>query len=36
MPRRWTPVLQAISQWGHQLSDIEQRIIDGTAAEPQP
>ena len=29
-------VLVAISQWGHQLSDIEQRIVDGTAAKPQP
>ena len=28
-------VLEAISQWGHQLSDIEERIIVGTAAEPQ-
>lgn len=29
-------VLAAISQWGHQLSDIESRIVDGTAAHPQP
>lgn len=28
-------VLQAISQWGHQLAEIETRIIDGTAAEPR-
>lgn len=27
-------VLDAITQWGHQLSDIEQRVVDGTAAEP--
>lgn len=27
-------VLEAISQWGHQLSDIEARIVDGTASQP--
>ncbi len=32
--REAVQVLQAIAQWGHQLSDIEQRIVDGTAAEP--
>lgn len=34
--QRASLVLQAIAQWGHQLSAIEERVVDDTAREVQP